>query len=438
MAAKAQVDGIEANLSGKQLSEYVERRLQESFDANGGALDADALAYARETTFTTPLAPGSFSSGVQRIASSSPWMRMIIPFVKTPANVLYDWAYRSGAHFDLYRDLAAGGERRAMAAARLTTGAAFYSVAGLLVDADVITGMGPQDSETKKLWKSTGRQPYSVNIGGKWIAYNRMDPFGMFFGIAAGIGQLAGHTDDRELEDLGAMALVAFSRNLSNKTYLRGLSDVLNAAYEQGDSGLQKWQRVMQSYASGFVPFSGYVNGIKDDPMMREVRSMADAVANRVPGFSESLDPQRNILGEITMASEIGGISPWAVTTAKDDGLGAELVRIYEATGEKIQRPPKKTGDVDWTTFKNDKDRSAYDRFLELHSELGLRKEMQRVMKTPGWERLADAGRVDKFRNVLSRVRSAARLKVFQEFPELKNQVMEQERLQRLGMLRSP
>eukprot|EP00456_Euglypha_rotunda_P039074 TRINITY_DN30033_c0_g1_i4.p1 TRINITY_DN30033_c0_g1~~TRINITY_DN30033_c0_g1_i4.p1 ORF type:complete len:179 (+),score=37.98 TRINITY_DN30033_c0_g1_i4:114-650(+) len=160
----------------------------------------------------------------------------------------------------------------------------------------------------------------------------------------------------------------------------------------------------MQSYASGFVPFSGYVSGIKDDPMMREVRSMADAVANRIPGYSATLDPQRNVLGEITMASEIGGISPWAVTKTKDDGLGAELVRIYEATGEKLQRPPKKTGDVDWSTFKNEKGRSAYDRFLELHSELGLRKSMQGAMKTPGWERLSDAGRVDLFRTVLSQI----------------------------------
>lgn len=438
VAAKAQVDGSESGLVGKDLQEYVDRRLQDSLDADGGALDEDALAYARETTFTTPLEPGSFSANVQMIANSSPWMRMVLPFVKTPANVLYDWAYRSGAHFDLYRDLSAGGERRAMAAARLTTGAAFYSTAALLVNSGAITGMGPQDTETKRLWKAAGNQPYSVKVGDQWIAYNRMDPFGMFFGIAADIGELANHVGDREMDDLGSMALVSFSRNLSNKSYLRGLADVMDALFERGDTGVQKVQRVMQSYASGFVPFSGYVSGIKDDPMMREVRSMADAVANRVPGFSESLDPQRNVLGEITMASEIGGISPWAVTKTKDDGLGAELVRIYEATGEKLQRPPKKTGDVDWSTFTNSKGRSAYDRFLALHSELGLRKAMQGVMKTPGWDRLSDAGRVEQFRNVLSRVRSAARLQVFKEFPDLRDQVMEQERLQRLGMLRSP
>jgi len=444
VSAKAQVDGQALGLKGADLANFVEDRMAKAIDQTNGSaygpdgkpLDEDALLYAQQATFTQPLTRGGFAEGIQTFANRSPWMRLVLPFIKTPTNVLSDWWQRSPLHLQNYEDLAAGGERRAKAAARLTTGAAFYTTAGLLVNSGVITGSGPNDPETKKLWKAAGNQPYSLKVGDKWVAYNRMDPFGMFFGLAADIGDIAQHTESREAGELGEMALMAFSRNLSNKTYLRGLADVMDALFERGPQVDEKVSRLLQSYASGFTPFSGYLNGVKDDPHMREVRSMADAAANRIPGLSAALDPQRNILGEITMASEAGGLSPWAITTDKPDPLAEELVRLFDVTGEKMMKPPKVTGKVDWTEFKNERGQSAYDRFLQLHDELGLRKAMQGALGTPGWARLGDQGRVEIFRSVQSRVRSAARAKLFQEFPELRNAVIEQERLERLSMLR--
>lgn len=439
VVAKAQVEAQDAGLRGADAEAFVQKRMSDAFDPQTGAgLDEDALLYAQQATFTQPLGSSGFGSSVQVFANRSPWLRLVLPFVKTPANVLSDWWQRSPLHYQNYLDLSAGGERRAQAAARLTMGAAYYTAAATLVGNGLITGMGPQDPETKKLWKAAGNQPYSIKVGDKWVSYNRMDPFGMFFGVAADVSEVATHTDDRSAEDLMQMALMAFSRNLSNKTYLRGLADVMDALFERGPQVDQKVERLMQSYAGGFVPFSGYLGNIRNDPYMREVRSMADAVANRVPGFSAELDPQRNILGEITMASEVSGVSPWAVTSDRNEPLAAELARIFESTGEQMQKPPKKTGKVDWTSYKNEKGRSAYDRFLQLHAELGLRDAMTTLMKQPGWQLLSDSGRVEYFRAVQSRIRSAARLTLFKEFPELRDAVMEQERQQRLGNLRAP
>lgn len=445
VSAKAQVEGIEQGLNGQQLDEFVQRRMDAAIDPDTGsaygidgkALDEDALRYAQQATFTTPLTPGGFAEKVQAFANVSPWMRLVLPFVKTPANVLTDWWQRSPLHFANYSDLAAGGQRRAMAAARLTTGAAFYGTAGLLVSQGAITGMGPQDPETKKLWKNAGNQPYSIKVGHSWIAYNRMDPFGMFFGIAADIAEVAAHSKEREPDDVMQMALMAFSRNLSNKTYLRGLADVMDALFERGPQVDEKVARLIQSYASGMVPLSSYSSSLKDDPYMRETRSTVDAMMNRIPGFSDQLDPQRNVLGEITLASDLGGVSPWAVTKKRDDTLGAELVRIMEETGEKVQMPPKTTGDIDWTSFKNAEGRSAYDRLLALHSELGLRDRMNEVLKRPDYARLSAYGRMEAFRIVLGGVREAARKKTLAEFPELRAAVVEQERKEKMRMLDS-
>jgi hypothetical protein len=40
--------------------------------------------------------------------------------------------------------------------------------------------------------KANRWQPYSIQIGGRWYSYNRLDPLGMMMGMAA---------DDSEMQD---------------------------------------------------------------------------------------------------------------------------------------------------------------------------------------------------------------------------------------------
>lgn len=171
---------------------------------------------------------------------------------------------------------------------------------------------------------------------------------------------------------------------------------------------------------------------------MREARNTLDAIMNRTPGWSAELDPQRNVLGEPVLSSELGGMSPVAKTPDKPDALAEELFRIFENSGEQTQKPPKITGAIDWTTFKSKTGQSAYDRYLELHAELGLREKMTEVMKKPGYEKLSSFGRADVYRSVQGSIRRGARAKLFKEFPELSDAVRKQERAEKLGLLAAP
>lgn len=437
VSSNAWAEGRQLGLRGDQLDRHIQDRVAASYDETGAGIDENALEYSRQATFTQDLKPG-LAASLQVVKQMNPWMNLILPFVKTPANVLADWAYRSGLHADLYRDISAGGLRRNQALARLTMGATFYGMATYAVQSGSLTGMGPQNAETKKLWKAAGNQPYSMKVGDKWVSYNRFDPFGMFFGIAADIAEVGAHRDDRDGQHLTEMAVMSLSRNLSNKTYFRGLADVMDALFDRGAQTDDKIERVLNGYAGGFLPMSSYMASLKDDPNVREVRTTLDSVMNRVPGWSNELDPQRNVLGEIVLGSELGGASPVAMTTQKPDALAEELYHVFETSGEQVQKPPRRTGNIDWTTFKNKEGQSAYDRFLQLHQELGLRDKMTEVTQRPQYKELSAYGRAEAFRAVQGAIRTGARGKLFKEFPDLAEAVRQQERLQRLGMRAAP
>ncbi len=68
--------------------------MDKAFDAEGRGLDADALREANITTFQQELLPGTLGKAVQSAVSNekSQLLRLVLPFVKTPTNVLrYGW-----------------------------------------------------------------------------------------------------------------------------------------------------------------------------------------------------------------------------------------------------------------------------------------------------------------------------------------------------------
>lgn len=98
LMARAHVEGVEealeAGLSGKAAKDfvtaYVKSRLDKGFDTMGRGLDPQALREADIATFQQDLLPGTLGKGVQTVIAGDKmkWAKLILPFVKTPTNVL--------------------------------------------------------------------------------------------------------------------------------------------------------------------------------------------------------------------------------------------------------------------------------------------------------------------------------------------------------------
>ena len=75
-------------------------------------------------------------------------------------------------------------------------------------------------SQQKVAMLAQGWQPYSINVGGKWYSYRRLDPFALLLGPVADFVELSKQIPSTDRDKLGAAVVTALASNLINKTYL--------------------------------------------------------------------------------------------------------------------------------------------------------------------------------------------------------------------------
>ena len=414
-------------LRGKQLDAYVQARVDASVDPlSGRATDEAALAFARETTFTQELRKdtvlGQIGTATQTFVHGDTTvqklLQLVVPFVKTPTNILDDFWQRSPANLYLYREMTSGDPKvRGQAIARFTTGASLTAVAVSLVQAGMITGGQSADPEVRKLQDP----PYSVKIGGKWYSYNRFDPAAAHIGLLADAADLMRLADETGQGEIGNSIATMLARQFRNKTYLRGLTDLLNGLSDPDSSGVEL---AVQNIVGAAIP--SIVGSFKDDDYVREVRGVLDAIRNRIPGLSENLPPRRNVFGEPILASELGNWQPIKASTDTEDPTNAAIVAAFEATGRQFGGMARTTDGVDWTEVKAPHPEtgrlvSAYDRAGEELAKLNVRDKVASLVQTPGWSALSSDAQANKVSSVISQYREMARKIVLRqpEFAEL-------------------
>ncbi|MFT3849680.1 MAG: hypothetical protein QM739_13725 [Propionivibrio sp.] len=356
---------------------------------------AVAIQAAQKGTFTEPLT--GFGKTLQGIVDDAnigplPVGRAVIPFVKTPYNIMKYAAERTpvlSLATDAWKaDMKAGGYKRDLALARVTLGSTFlmtgYTLAGgMEVDGEDVrlVGGGEYRRTAENL---NGEQAYSLKIGDKYYSFNRMDPIGMFLGLAADFRDISGQVDEQTFGELASAAALSFSRNISSKSYLSGFTELIDSwqRYTRGDE--KAMSRYLNNQTASLIPASTLWNTIRkeDDAMNREVWSLVDAIKNRLPGFSKDLPPVRNVFGEPQRL--IGGlgydaISPIRTTVANTDPLASEIARL----NIDLDKPPK-TLFVAPGARGIDLQPKQYDRLMVLTGER-FKEHLTELLKSPDY-----------------------------------------------------
>ncbi|WP_299195111.1 hypothetical protein [uncultured Litoreibacter sp.] len=433
-------------MSKDQAQQFIADRMKTAISKDGSAKHQRGLDHAREATFTQDLRAGSISRGIQNLTNKHPALKLILPFVRTPTNLIKAGVQRTPLirrlSHSLDADIKSGDPRRVAAArGKLATGSLLWTSAILLAQEGKITGSGPKDPNQRRLLMETGWRPYSLVVeddagGRKYVEYRRMDPFAMFFGIAADVADIGGQLDDMTLGDVALASVIALTNNITSKTYLTGLSDAINAMNDPQRYG----QQLLNNYASSMVPMSAGLRELRKrkDPALRDVRSVVDAVTNTLPGYSETLPARRSwITGEVIhypkgwgaeMISPIGeafaSANPIVAGAWKEDPVLDELANLEFS----FSPPTRSINGVDLSP-------QQYQRLLELHGTVKngsrtMMDELAKLFETAAYdkerERYPDGAdpslnpRIRAVRKVISGYRRAARAELVKEFPELK------------------
>jgi hypothetical protein len=369
VAGLAWEEGAKQGLSGAPLDQYIKGRLAGSVDEFGRATDVVAKLEAQTSTFSQDLLPGTLGKGVQSFVSMFPPAKLVLPFVKTPTNVL-----RMGIKYSPILNLAQteyrqmirgelGADRQAQAFGQMVVGSLLMTTAAYLVSSGRFTGGGPANKQLKAELVAKGWQPYSIitkNADGtnSYFPLGRFDPYGLPFGIIADLQDYAEHngSDNPGVSEAIAALSVAIMKNITNRTYLRGISDFIDFATDPDT----KANQYLGQQAANFVPFASLLKQVNPDPYMREARIVSDKVLATLPGFSEHLQPTFDAFGDPKTVRK--GL--WS--NDANDMVDRELLRLGLETGRGLTPPAAIIDGVDLRDFTLPDGRNAYTAYQQL------------------------------------------------------------------------
>lgn len=460
------LEGARAGKNGVDLEEYITDYVAKNYDENKSNLAQYAYGWSEEVTFTKRGAEGTIQRSIEKIVRDHPSLRLVMPFVTTPTNILKFFGQRafgtigyiegairgfdrntplekiapelSKAKFQITKELYSSDPFvRAQAEGKVAMGVSVMATAVGLWHSGSITGQGPSDEKERVLKQATGWQPYSLRFkmpGSdkyQYVSYQRFDPLATFLGVVADFSDKA--TEDKVgskdwINFMGSAIGTALSKNITSKSYLTGIEQIMDAI-NQPDRKMSQFistrlgSLVIPSLVSQVVP-SG-------DPVMREARTFLDMFTKRIPGLSDKLEPKRNILGEPIKRQEAIGpdfISPLFYSEQKKDKVMDELANLRYS----FSMPPVvESGGVDLSKYRNGQGQTAYDRYIELTGQVklgnkDLRQALNKLVTSPQYLALPaepveglDSPRVAELKKVIGKYRSTAKDKMLKEYPEL-------------------
>lgn len=281
---------------------------------------------------------------LSNLAMFSPWLTFVIPFVRTPSNIITFALGRTvpigsvgkfGSNFlkknrkayspievdkasKQYGDMPnaslmieekmellnrVGSFEAAEYTGRLAFSAMTISSTFLLVEGirDKITGAAPESRTKRAAWEADGKQPYSIKLdlgeGERWYSYQRLDPFATILGIFADIthgfadtretgeGEFGTEDELEEKQDeikrvVGVLGM-SFANNITNKSYVENLAQFFDLLRKPNYTGTQ----VLGNTIAGFVPNALNVsqNVFQEDPEILESRALLDKLMKKLP-----------------------------------------------------------------------------------------------------------------------------------------------------------
>jgi hypothetical protein len=256
--------------------------------------------------------------------------------MRVAINIGKETAYRTpGLNFasaQWYREMKAGGARQDMAVGKLAIGTAVAGWAAYLAHKKIITGTGPGEPDTRKLWLKD-YIPFGLmsSDGSHFTSYGRVEPLATQLALTADAVDVWDHMDEQTKDEFAGALSFSIARNLTEKSYLESMSQLADVV-ESSHSPIDALNKFAQTMAGSVVP--GAVAGIArvEDPVLRERRTILDAIMARIPGMSAELPASRDPWGQPVIPGQ-SMMTPTYQRQISGDAATAEALRLKAHLG---------------------------------------------------------------------------------------------------------
>ncbi len=419
-------DGLQKGITNPlKLTEHVKRFVNDAVKPTETGQLSEPLLAAREAarvqTFTNELGVAGRAAINVREAVPGAWL--IAPFMRTPVNI-FKWAikrtplplfFKNG---EVRNQIRMGGVEKDIALGRIVFGSGMMTVIGSIAGGGLITGQGPSDPDKRALMRENGWQPYSVRVGDEYFSYAFYEPLGSLMGMAADFTEIRQEfpaiASNDEWDKLAAMITMSLAKNLTSKTYLRGVNDLIKAIDDPDRFG-RRW---VNGLAGTVIPTGLAQIARLQDPTFREARSMLDTIRSRIPGFREELSPRLSPFAKPIVSQGAAGpdiISRVFRSKIKNDPVVKELLRLDVIP----RRPKRKVGGIQLTP-------QQFQAFTEF-SRKSLKQDLDVIVGSPVFKAMLDFDKEKLLRRMISSASKNGREELLLAFPALDQQLIEKQ-----------
>lgn len=387
-------------------------------------------------------------------------------YTKTPANILTRAVEMTplkllGTGIDLLRhfkgeELVKRG-KITQDVTNVVSGAVLMTGSAILANAGIITGSLPAQEEGANR-RAEGEQNFSINLsalsrfvysggnllaakskkGDKLINYGWAQPIAMPLAIGAEFTKgkktkLNGEKADTLQQMLDIAKTVP--NVLIEQSFLKGVKDIFSSEPGDQTAGLEK---VALGVPGRFIPFRSGFNAIarQADEKQREtfdanpLVKAGKQIQSQIPFASKLLPAKVDVSGEeikrgsdnVAVRALQSFVSPAQITEIKKDPQIAEVLDIYNKTGEKsglLKQADKKITIKDMNGNRtsrqlNGRELGKYQTFLGRESKAIIGNALQDT----AFGELSDEEKSDIFSKVIKNTNEAAKIKLFGHNPE--------------------
>lgn len=360
----------------------------------------DITNFAKIQTFQADL--GKLGNNMLRLRAEHPELVFIAPFIKTPINILKDALSYTPA--SLFMKQFKGKKDEAIARTMIGSGLAAMTTYHILNGN--MTGSYPKDSGRREAMIAAGIPEYSIKLGDTWYSYARVEPLATVLGVFSdSVESLRDYYSkpnaDRKIQELAVDGTLAITKNLTSKTFLEGITGVLQAVHDPERYG----GSFVNSFAGLVVPAAVAQFARVPDPYQREVRNFGEAVQARIPGLREDLPVKVDILGEPkpNLSYGLSGVLGISSRPAEQTPLQQEI----QSVGFTYEPAQKKIRGVEL-------DSNTYEQYAKLSGDL-IDQNLNSLISTPLYQNSNKAVKNILMRRVAERSRKSATNQILAE-----------------------
>ena len=347
---------------------------------------------------------------------------MIMPFVKTPSNLVkavVDYS-PAGVVTALTKDsrelrkavnsgqnVSAAQRRFVSDLSKGITGSLLMVLYGVLADKGIIRGERDDDKDVNNFEKYVmGLQPYSADIGGMTLSYEWMQPVGGSAAMMADAVNTYKSSKDKAEGSFNAIidGVKAAGNTLFNLTVMQGLAEF----FDGGDvvsGGVETLLGEPSKFVSSLL---GQFAQLGDDTRRRTyvngdyLQTVKNEVKSKIPVLRNSLEPVVDVLGrDVRNDNSFFNtfLNPANYYADNADDVANEIYSLYNSTGDKSLIPPQAPYSV---SYKGNDYRLTQEDITNYQRTTGkiIYDGVESLMNNPAYKNMSDEDKAEVYEDI--------------------------------------